>query len=316
MKVALRKAVRSIPGYQLIRHRYRRLTDVDFRNREELQRWVSHGMRLQERLHLEPFVFERGKAYVESPDGLAYWWNPEVNGGTFDLEFGYEFEALERDCVLSYLASREDQETVFLDIGSNCGLYSLAVVKRFPKSHAYCFEPVPATQKVLLTNAEHNDLAERITLVRAALGDCLGFVRMTASYSAMDHIVTGDVNKELSPLIVNVPMITLDSFASEHSLTRVDFIKCDVEGAELLVFKGGQELLRRFQPPMLVEIEPRHTKRFGYKPADLDHYLGTFGYVAWLPSRDNHPQRLPNIQEGIERGHNNFLYLPQDVIVL
>jgi hypothetical protein len=107
-------------------------------------------------------------------------------------------------------------------------------------------------------------------------------------------------------------MTTLDSSFSERPLDRVDFIKCDVEGAELLVFKGGQDLLRAFHPPLLLEIEAKHTKRFAYTPVDLDAFLRTFGYVPCIPVPAARVQPLPSINEGIMHGHNNFLYLHQE----
>jgi FkbM family methyltransferase len=268
-------------------------------------------MKLQERLHLEPFIFEGAKAFVQSKDGLEFLWDPEVQGGALGLEFGSDFERRELDSVLSHLANMRGEDIVFIDIGANCGLYSLSVARHFPKSHSYCFEPVPTTLALLSANVQRNGFDDRITVVDSALGDQPKRVRMTASYSAMDHLVVGNGSDELSPLIVDVPMTTVDTFVVEQSLERIDFIKCDVEGAELLVFKGAQKTLTRFHPPILLEIEPRHTKRFGYTPDDLDEFLRSFGYLPSRPSPANKRETLTSLQEGIANGFNNFLYLAQ-----
>lgn len=309
----IRKALRAVPGYQFARRSYRSLTETDFRNRQKLQSWITTGMQLQGRLHLEPIVFRKGTAFVQASDGIEYWWNPDVGGGTLDLEFGSDFERRELDCVLSHLSKVAGEDSVFLDIGGNCGLYSLNVARHFPTSHTYCFEPVPTSQAMIRVNAEHNALANRITLVGKALGDVLKTVQMTASYSAMDHLIMGSASDELSPLIIEVPMTTLDNFVTEHSLDRVDFIKCDVEGAELLVFTGAQQTLGRFHPPILVEIEARHTKRFGYVPEELDTFLRGFGYVPSIPSPIDKLAGLPSLRDGIEQGHNNFLYVHREL---
>jgi FkbM family methyltransferase len=308
----LRKALRIVPGYQFARRSYRSLTEPDFKNREELQSWITTGMHLQDRLQLEPIVFRKGKAFVQARDGIEYWWNPDVQGGVLDLEFGSDFERLEIECVLSYLSPVAGERSVFLDIGGNCGLYSLSVARHFPKSQTYCFEPVPTSQAMIRVNAEHNGLADQITLVGKALGDELKTVRMTASYSAMDHLIVGTASDELSPLIIEVPMTTVDNFITEHSLDRVDFIKCDVEGAELLVFKGAQQTLASFHPPILLEIEARHTERFGYAPEVLDTFLRRFGYETCIPCPADEVERLPSLREGIEQGYNNFLYLHRE----
>lgn len=266
-------------------------------------------MQLQEMLQLQPIVFRAGKAFVPTPDGLEFWWNPEVQGGILDLEFSSDFERAERDCALSYLARSE--QPIFIDVGGNCGLYSLNVLKRFPDARAHCFEPVPNSQHMIEVNAAHNGLSEGLKLVRKALGDRAGTVQMTASYSAMDHLVVGDAAQELSPLVIDVDMVTLDSYCRERNVARIDFIKCDVEGAELLVLKGARQVLSAFQPPLLLEIEPRHTKRFDYSPNDIDAYLRALDYELCLPLPAGQIVRLESIGKGIELGHHNFLYLSQ-----
>ena len=57
---------------------------------------------------------------------------------------------------------------------------------------------------------------------------------------------------------------------SDH---RVDFLKVVVEGAELAVLRGGEELLRRDRPFLLVECVPVHLERFGDTPAELFEFL-------------------------------------------
>jgi Methyltransferase FkbM domain len=67
------------------------------------------------------------------------------------------------------------------------------------------------------------------------------------------------------------------------SFDRIDFIKCDVEGHELAVFRGGEATLRRLQPTVLVEIEQRHVG------ADFEAtcvYLEGLGYSGYAVSRD------------------------------
>lgn len=266
-------------------------------------------MELQQRLQLEPIIFNGARAFVQGKNGIEYLWDPNLQGGALGLEFGIDFERRELECVLSHLANVGDDDLVFLDVGANCGLYSLNVARRFPKSHSYCFEPVPSTRELLSANAEHNGLSSQITIVGKALGEEIKPVKMTASYSAMDHLIAGDAGNELSPLIVEVAMTTLDTFVRERLLDRVDFIKCDVEGAELLVFKGAREVLESFHPPILLEIEPRHTERFGYAPEELDAFLRSFGYVHWKPAPADKPEPLQSLSAGIAAGQNNFLYL-------
>jgi FkbM family methyltransferase len=66
-------------------------------------------------------------------------------------------------------------------------------------------------------------------------------------------------------------------------IQRVDFIKCDVEGHELAVFRGGEATLRRLRPSVLVEIEQRHAG------ADVEAtvgYLEGLGYSGYVIHRE------------------------------
>jgi FkbM family methyltransferase len=76
--------------------------------------------------------------------------------------------------------------------------------------------------------------------------------------------------------------VRLDDFASDRSLTRLDFVKCDVEGAELLVMRGGAKTLARFQPILYLEVCPQWTVGFGYQPEDLCSFLRSLGYKTFM----------------------------------
>ena len=88
------------------------------------------------------------------------------------------------------------------------------------------------------------------------------------------HIPVNKVNKGSSPgasivegvasgeiaLRETVSMDTLDRYCERQGVVP-DFIKVDVEGNELNVFKGGEAVLRKHKPAILVEIEERHIGR-------------------------------------------------------
>lgn len=57
---------------------------------------------------------------------------------------------------------------------------------------------------------------------------------------------------------VEVPTVTLGDLVAEFNLSRLDFIKCDIEGHEGVVFAAAGEVIERFSPVILVECEERH----------------------------------------------------------
>ena len=53
---------------------------------------------------------------------------------------------------------------------------------------------------------------------------------------------------------VEVPAISIDEFVNSKNLTRVDFIKMDIEGAEVEALKGARETIREFKPQMAIAV--------------------------------------------------------------
>jgi hypothetical protein len=73
---------------------------------------------------------------------------------------------------------------------------------------------------------------------------------------------------------------TLDDFAAETQ-TKVDFIKCDVEGAELLVYLGGLQTIKRDKPIVFSEILRKWSAKFDYHPNEIFKLFSDEGYQAF-----------------------------------
>jgi hypothetical protein len=103
-----------------------------------------------------------------------------------------------------------------------------------------------------------------------------------------------------------VQQITVDSFVAHRKLARVDWIKCDVEGAELYVLLGAQATLRRFHPTLLLEIEERWTARYGYQASEVFDAVRNLGYTKYhCFTHDG--QVLPgtwSIQDDLAKAHD------------
>jgi hypothetical protein len=54
---------------------------------------------------------------------------------------------------------------------------------------------------------------------------------------------------------IKVPLTTIDILADELHLTRVDFVKMDIEGAEKWALRGGTETIRKYHPRMAIASE-------------------------------------------------------------
>lgn len=78
--------------------------------------------------------------------------------------------------------------------------------------------------------------------------------------------------------VVEIPTTSLDTWASANNITEVDFIKLDVQGAELDILKGGKKLL---QTVLGMEVEVEFTAIYNGQPlfSDIDIFLREEGFT-------------------------------------
>jgi hypothetical protein len=96
---------------------------------------------------------------------------------------------------------------------------------------------------------------------------------------------------------------TLDSL----EISKVDFIKIDVQGYEKYVLTGSENTIRNSKPIIIIEMENHQLKRFGYDVTELFETLRNFGYYIYLldyhyPS-DHVCVHKDNLNEFIEKNH-------------
>ncbi len=164
---------------------------------------------------------------------------------------------------------------VCFDVGANFGWYTTLLHQLSGlEGVVHAFEPVPQTFKTLEKNIALIQDSSNISINNIALGDTQGKVEM--------HVFAGLPNghSSISTMgredyaTVESPLMTLDSYMKEKNVGRVDFVKVDVEGAELMLLKGASKLFEQQVPPIwMIEMALGTTKAFGYLPDDLIVYM-------------------------------------------
>lgn len=251
---------------------YKIYTNIRYRNMSRNTNWVLKNLKYVSKNSLKPFVFRKDNAYVLFDQGVEFMFVKErADGGLLGLEKYSDFEKGEMDYVLSNVS---DGSTV-IDIGANFGLYTVSLTKKNPNLKIHSFEPVGTTFKLLKHNVAHNKVENQATLNNCALGEEKGELEITVDRYAGNHLVMGGKSDNITQ---KVDVLVLDEYVKEKNISKVDFIKCDVEGAELLVLKGAVEILKKDKPKMLLEISDGWTKRFGYDAVELMNFLCDLGY--------------------------------------
>ncbi|EIM78862.1 FkbM family methyltransferase [Nitritalea halalkaliphila LW7] len=71
---------------------------------------------------------------------------------------------------------------------------------------------------------------------------------------------------------------TLDAVCKAQGIKRIDFIKIDIEGAELSALKGAEQTLRAHLPTLLLEVNKQACAAAGYTAEELLSFLRELGY--------------------------------------
>lgn len=100
----------------------------------------------------------------------------------------------------------------------------------------------------LIKNIRANNFQNIIALNVAAWNEP-GELRLYLGPNSGEHSV-----KDLSSRWKMVQAETLDSIVAQNNLSRVDWIKVDVEGAEVEVLQGAQGVMRKMKPRMIAEV--------------------------------------------------------------
>ena len=186
---------------------------------------------------------------------------------------------------------------VVVDVGANIGEISMVAARRVGASgKVVSFEPVTAIADQLTEHVKINNLSQ-ITVVRKALGQTTReHMPMYASCGQTvpdeHHGLASLYGEGQGGAIDYVAMTTLDQAMADLALDRVDLLKIDIEGGELPCLKGAEQLLRRWQPMIIVEVQDFSAKKAGWSVDELFSYLQGFGYEFFAIGKKGRLERL------------------------
>lgn len=227
-----------------------------------------------------------GRTAVKSEDG--FWYVGDVLE-SHDLAYGVlhngsiepEGTSLVKN-ILKQLMDKKNSLT-FYDIGANTGYYGiLAAFLGQGKIKTYAFDPVCEFNEAEKESARLNRLDDNVEIFNMCLGEKDGEIKIHLAGSGTT-MKAGFLGKSQFQTRL-VPIRELDNLLSEKHLTAPDFVKIDVEGAEMEVIKGAQNTIKNYKPIIWYEsAKTMPERKFINSEFERTHeFLETLGYQIYL----------------------------------
>lgn len=198
---------------------------------------------------------------------------------------------------------------VVLDVGAHAGQFAKLFAGLAPAGHVFAFEPSGYARSILDFVVRVRGLGN-VTVVGAGLGDAPGELTLSTPLKASGSVRFGLAHLQQSGTAQSatrserVPVLTVDQFAAERNLPRLSFIKADIEGWEMRMLTGAADVLRRWRPPLLLELNEHHLHRAGDTLATAWTALRAWGYEAHVHEH-GHLTPCPEPRDG------DFFWLPR-----
>ncbi|CAM3582446.1 FkbM family methyltransferase [Flavobacterium saliperosum] len=249
---------------------------------------------------------------------LAYKFWPEL----YKKRFFKKLNSLHTDdfkCEpeLLYLHQVLKNDSVFIDIGTNKGIYLYQAEKVIKTGKIIGFEP----NKKLVEFCAHLFKTAKVYPFAASSSSGISVLNIPKKGNGLQdtraslEALGDDVEK------IEIETIRLDDWVAKQGLAKIDLIKIDVEGHEFDSIKGCENILKTIKPIFIIEIELRHAH---YPIKDIFDFIIGFGYEVFYFDRKNLKiapfdfNQIANFQKDeylndFNRYINNFIFIPKPV---
>ncbi|MBK7665078.1 MAG: FkbM family methyltransferase [Sterolibacteriaceae bacterium] len=187
--------------------------------------------------------------------------------------------------VQQALAALVHPGDVCYDIGANLGFFSVLLARLVgPDGSVFAFEPVPANVSMIERNARLNDLTNIRVMPVALTRDDGEAELLLARHVGGAVLKSAGSPPDLAGSLM-VQTASADSLIARLHLASPNFVKIDVEGAEMDVLVGMEVLLREKSPIVVLELDDEKLEACETKVAACRRFLEYLGYeTADLPN--------------------------------
>ena len=209
----------------------------------------------------------------------------DINSPFSKIKFlyrAYKYRFRDDKAELRYIINSIKPGQLVLDIGCHKGGYLHWMRKAIgSQGEVIAFEPQPILHSYVdmaIKAFEYQNVQLHHAGVSSENGDLELYIPKAEGLTSPGATFEKRKNTDKGHFI-SVPVFQLTEFLKDRE-KKVSFIKMDVEGHELEVFKGAKEILRKDAPRILVECENRHLH--GLTVFDVFKFLTDLGYKGYF----------------------------------
>jgi FkbM family methyltransferase len=219
------------------------------------------------------------------------------------------YEPIEAHLFLNLI----EPESHVVDAGANIGFYSLLAASQVgERGQVHSFEPVPFNYNQLLKNIEMSQ-KQNITVHKLGLwnqDETLTFSLDQSMNNNHGSFTAGPVGQTHNQ--VECPVTRLDRLLQEGTIKKVDLVKMDIEGAELMALQGALNTIDQFESSFLMEINQGACQAMGYESTQIDEIFLKRGYKIFLVN--TRPEDSGFIKSTQDIRQSNVFYIsPKDM---
>ncbi|MCO6499208.1 MAG: FkbM family methyltransferase [Vicingus serpentipes] len=216
--------------------------------------------------------------------------------------------------IISLIEKNIKDNAIVLDVGANIGYYTIPLALNLQSKNVkvYAFEPVTSNYNSLMKGVIKNGVEKNVIANKIALGDkegSLEIIKTEQGNSGNAVLSINNDNFKIESERETIQMITLDQYMLKNNLERCDFIKIDIEGAEIFFIQGAIELIKKYKPIIYGEFNSYFIKKFGFSIMDVWNLLEPLGYSAYA---EDHVHKAKFNKVTMKIGLENLLFLPKE----
>lgn len=211
---------------------------------------------------------------------------------------------------INMMKQRVTESSVIFDIGANVGVWTVMMSKICNAAHIHSFEPAPITFDLLQKNVNLNE-CRNVMLNNMAASNSSGVAEFevppgVSIYGRVRPKKQSDEvdQRFLNPNIYEVKCKRLSDYCLEHNIEKIDFMKIDVEGFELDVLMGMEELFAEHKiGAIYIETMEDNHLRMGSSYREFLDFFGRFDYKIYTLGNDGSALSERQPDQVVEHNH-------------